>query len=73
MDGHAGRAVQDPLQTDQSERRGGSEGFGVVDALMARLAAVDRLSQQIGKGDLGKTEGYVRLPCPIGLYWASAP
>ena len=28
---------------------------------------------QIGKGDLEKAEGYVRLPCPIGLYWSSAP
>ena len=49
------------------------ESFGVVDVLIARQAAIDRLPQQIGKGDLEKTEGYVRLPCPIGLYWSSAP
>jgi hypothetical protein len=32
MDAHAGRAVQDALQTDQSERRGGWESFGVAEA-----------------------------------------
>src|ERR1019366_3867734 len=70
IDAHAGRAVQDHLQTDQSERQGGCESFGVVEVLVARQASVDRLSQQIGHDDLGKTEGYVRLPCPIGFYWS---
>lgn len=72
IDTHAGRAVQDHLQTDQSERRSGCESFGVVEVLVARQASVDRLSQQIGHDDLGKTEGYVHLPCPIESYWSSA-
>ncbi len=37
--------VPDPLRTDQSERRIGCESFSVIEVLVARQAAVNRLPQ----------------------------
>ncbi len=44
--------VPDFLRTDQSERRVRCQSFGVVEILVARQAAVDRLPQQIGQREL---------------------
>jgi hypothetical protein len=43
----------DLLGTDQSERRILREPLGIVDILIARDAAVDRLAEQIGEWKLG--------------------
>src|SRR5207245_9637962 len=45
-------SVPNPLRTDQAERRVGCQSFGVVEVLVARQAAVDRLPQQIGQREL---------------------
>src|ERR1022692_2080509 len=45
-------SVPDPLRTDQSERRVRCESFGLVEVLVARQAAADRLPQQIGQREL---------------------
>src|SRR5712692_5405464 len=44
--------VTDPRRADQSERRVGCGSFGVVEVLVARQAAVDRLPQQIRQREL---------------------
>jgi len=44
--------VPNPLRIDQTERRIGCQSFGVVEVLVARQAAVDRLPQQIGQREL---------------------